>query len=59
MCNSGDDITINATVVSKDSDSKIYDVCLNSGKIITICECDINTVRPKINVDGVDHRKGS
>jgi len=59
----GDDVTINGKIISIIptilNKNNSYVVRLNSGIDICIHEQDINTVRPSIKTDGVDHRKGN
>ena len=62
--NVGDDITMNAKVISvlryhHDNSPGEITVALKSGQIMIIHPEDINTIRPKVETDGVDKRKGN
>lgn len=54
----GDDVTINAVIVDV-TESGNYVVKLKKGGKVLVCPSEINTVRPKVESDGVDHRKGN
>ena len=53
--NKGDDITINGKVI--DVEGNLLIIRLKSGELKVINASDINTIRPKVVVNGIDHRR--
>lgn len=56
--NIGDDITVNAVIVDI-TENNVVIAKTKQGRILIIRESDINTIRPKVETSGVDHRKGN
>lgn len=56
--NVGDDVTINAVVVDITESGNAIIKLKKGGKVLVSPE-EINTIRPKVESDGVDHRKGN
>ena len=56
--NIGDDITINATIIDKTGSGNLVVKLKRGGKVL-ISPDEVNTVRPKIETGGQDHRKGN
>lgn len=55
--NIGDDVTINAQVVDITESGNVIAKLKKGGKIL-ISPFEINTIRPKIESDEEDHKKG-